>query len=156
MESDELNTPQDQKKERRKFPLSAPQILAGALGLFAIVVVTWAILVNDPLGGEPTAVAATGARGMPNPADTPALAPREKAVTAPSIDAGHPPAGSKTITIIDGSSGKRQEVVIPDKSSENAPQPSGDQRLLEPTRHGAIPKVAPDGTRPATLYARPR
>jgi uncharacterized protein len=159
LESDELNTPlgQDQQKARPKVPLPAPQILAGALGLSAIVVVTWAIFVNDPLGGEPTAVVATGARGTPNLADKPPHATPEKAATAPSIDAASPPAGAKTITIIDGSSGKRQEVVIPGKSSQNAPpQPSGDQRLLEPSRHGAIPKVGPDGTRPSTLYAHPR
>ena len=29
-----------------------------------------------------------------------------------------------------------------------------EQRLLEATRHGAIPKIAPDGTRPAEVYAR--
>ena len=34
-------------------------MLAGALGLSGVVVVAWAALVNDPLGGEPTAVVAT-------------------------------------------------------------------------------------------------
>ena len=62
MTSDDLNAPlgQDKRKRLPKLPAAAPQILAGVLGLFGIAVVAWAIFVNDPLGGEPTAVVATG------------------------------------------------------------------------------------------------
>jgi uncharacterized protein len=168
---DDLNTPlgqenrQDKRKGLPKLPAAAPQILAGALGLFGIVVVAWAIFVNDPLGGEPTAVVATGSPVIPQakPAgdgeqhsrhDGP---PSDKAPsTNVVIPAAAPPPGSKTITIIDGSSGKQQDVVIPGKSSGSAPKAPVDQRLLETTRHGAIPKIAPDGARPFTLYAHPR
>ena len=58
---------------------------------------------------------------------------------------------TKTITIIDGSTGKRQEVAIPGSRDVRAPL---EQRLLETTRHGAIPRIAPDGARPAEIYAR--
>jgi len=164
---DDLNAPlgQDKRKGLPKLPAAAPQILAGALGLFGIVVVAWAIFVNDPLGGEPTAVVATGSPAKPQakPAgdgqqqshrDGP---PSDKApFTTVVIPAAAPPPGSKTITIIDGSSGKQQDVVIPGKSSGSAPKAPVDQRLLETTRHGAIPKIAPDGARPFTLYAHPR
>jgi len=164
---DDLNAPlgQDKRKGLPKLPAAAPQILAGALGLFGIVVVAWAIFVNDPLGGEPTAVVATGSPAKPQakPAgdgqqqshrDGP---PSDKAPsTTVVIPAAAPPPGSKTITIIDGSSGKQQDVVIPGKSSGSAPKAPVDQRLLETTRHGAIPKIAPDGARPFTLYAHPR
>jgi len=164
---DDLNAPlgQDKRKGLPKLPAAAPQILAGALGLFGIVVVAWAIFVNDPLGGEPTAVVATGSPAKPQakPAgegqqqshrDGP---PSDKAPsTTVVIPVGAPPPGSKTITIIDGSSGKQQDVVIPVKSSGSAPKAPVDQRLLETTRHGAIPKIAPDGARPFTLYAHPR
>ena len=167
MAPDDLNAPlgQDKRKGLPKLPAAAPQILAGALGLFGIVVVAWAIFVNDPLGGEPTAVVATGSPAKPQakPAgdgqqqsrhDGP---PSDKAPsTTVVIPAAAPPPGSKTITIIDGSSGKQQDVVIPGKSSGSAPKAPVDQRLLETTRHGAIPKIAPDGARPFTLYAHPR
>ena len=167
MAPDDLNAPlgQDKRKGLPKLPAAAPQILAGALGLFGIVVVAWAIFVNDPLGGEPTAVVATGSPAKPQakPAgdgqqqshrDGP---PSDKAPsTTVVIPAAAPPPGSKTITIIDGSSGKQQDVVIPGKSSGSAPKAPVDQRLLETTRHGAIPKIAPDGARPYTLYAHPR
>jgi polysaccharide deacetylase 2 family uncharacterized protein YibQ len=164
---DDLNAPlgQDKRKGLPKLPAAAPQILAGALGLFGIVVVAWALFVNDPLGGEPTAVVATGSPAKPQarPAgddqqnsrhDGP---PSDKATsTNVIIPAAAPPPGSKTITIIDGSSGKHQDVVIPGKSSGSAPKAPVDQRLLETTRHGAIPRIAPDGARPFTLFAHPR
>ena len=166
MAPDDLNAPlgQDKRKGLPKLPAAAPQILAGALGLFGIVVVAWAIFVNDPLGGEPTAVVATGSPAKPQakPAgdgqqqshrDGP---PSDKAPSTTVVIPAAPPPGSKTITIIDGSSGKQQDVVIPGKSSGSAPKAPVDQRLLETTRHGAIPKIAPDGARPFTLYAHPR
>jgi polysaccharide deacetylase 2 family uncharacterized protein YibQ len=164
---DDLNAPlgQDKRKGLPKLPAAAPQILAGALGLFGIVVVAWAIFVNDPLGGEPTAVVATGSPVIPQakPAGDGEQHSRHDGPPsdqAPStnvvIPAAAPPPGSKTITIIDGSSGKHQDVVIPGKSSGLAPKAPVDQRLLETTHHGAIPKIASDGVRPFTLYAHPR
>ena len=166
MAPDDLNAPlgQDKRKGLPKLPAAAPQILAGALGLFGIVVVAWAIFVNDPLGGEPTAVVATGSPVIPQakPAgdgeqhsrhDGP---PSDQAPSTTVVIPAAPPPGSKTITIIDGSSGKHQDVVIPGKSSGLAPKAPVDQRLLETTHHGAIPKIAPDGVRPFTLYAHPR
>ena len=167
MAPDDLNAPlgQDKRKGLPKLPAAAPQILAGALGLFGIVVVAWAIFVNDPLGGEPTAVVAIGSPVIPQakPAGDGEQHSRHDGPPsdqAPStnvvIPAAAPPPGSKTITIIDGSSGKHQDVVIPGKSSGLAPKAPVDQRLLETTHHGAIPKIAPDGVRPFTLYAHPR
>ena len=170
MTSDDLNAPlgQDKRKRLPKLPAAAPQILAGVLGLFGIAVVAWAIFVNDPLGGEPTAVVATGplAKMPVKPAassdgrqysrhDGPSSdkAPSAKVAIPAAVT---PPPESKTITIIDGSSGKRQDVIIPGKSSGNVQKAPADQRLLETTRHGAIPRIAPDGARPFALYARPR
>jgi hypothetical protein len=136
--SDDLDAPLGQGKPKKpsKLPAAAPQILAGLLGLFGIAVLVWAIFVNDPLGGEPTAVVATGsiakpaakphADSQPRPrTDEPlsAKAPTVK-VTIPS--AVTPPPGSKTVTIIDGSSGKRQDVIIPGQSSGPVQKPPVD------------------------------
>lgn len=185
MSLDELNAPLgqdkpglDQKKKRGlpKLPVSGPQILAGVMGLFGIVVISWALFVSDPLGGEPTAVVsakppgemAAKSEGKPDGDgkqharyDGPkGGAPDGAVVTIEKAAA--PPPGSNTVTIIDGSSGKRQDVVIPGNSSGGeAPAASGkssaiDQKLLEMTRHGGIPQIAADGTRPSAAYARPR
>lgn len=166
MPPDDLNAPLGQDKPKTSpIPAAVPQILAGVLGLFGIAIVVWAIFVNDPLGGEPTAVVATGSLAKkPDVAgdgqqhsryDGPAAMAAPSNAAAPSVAAGAPP-GSKTITIIDGSSGKHQDVVIPGKSSGNVSKSPLDMRFAENTPHGAIPKIALDGIRPFTLYAHPR
>jgi polysaccharide deacetylase 2 family uncharacterized protein YibQ len=146
----------------------APRALAGALGCFALVFLGWLLFAEGPLGGEPMvavpanlhADAAAGPdpksveagpprtadadRARPNRYDGPPPLPGQPATPAP-------PAG-KTVTIIDGSSGKRQDVPIPgsDKSAAES-----DQRFAETSRNGPIPKIAADGTRPADAFAQP-
>jgi hypothetical protein len=138
--------------------------------------VSWALIVNDPLGGEPTAVvsakapseASAKSEGKPEGDgqqharyDGPAK-PGSADATAVKIEKGEPPPpGSKTVTIIDGSSGKRQDIVIPGSGSSGSDNPVGprssiDPKLIEKTRHGGIPMIAADGARPSAAYARPR
>jgi hypothetical protein len=154
---DDLNAPLGLGKGKRlpKLPVSPPQILAGALGLSGLVVVGWVTLVHDPLGGQPVAVVATKLVPTgPAEEDGPKMGPP---IVHETLDSGKaaPPPGSKTVTIIDGSSGARQQVLIPDNSANTA-KPLLDSKLLEATRHGAIPKVGPDGMRPSARYAQPR
>ena len=167
MPSDELNAPLGRDKEKqaaaRPRRFGAPQVLAGLLALSGLVVAGWAMLVNDPLGGEPVAVVSTKAK----PGDKPVAAGSEHRDGAAPASASAdvkipPPADSKTVTIIDGSNGKRQEIVIPGKP-EAKPKPGVhsslapiDRKLLEATPHGVIPVAAKDGARPATAYAQPR
>ncbi len=174
MADDELSAPlgKSAKKEQRRFrlPIRIPHMIAGLLGLFVLACTAWALMVDDPFGGEPIAVVATGfdppksgpalptvvsAQG-PRSYDGPAApASKQAAVPAPAQPAAAPvPApnpNTKTVTIIDGSTGKRQEVPISGARDIRAPL---EQRLLETSRHGAIPRIAPDGARPAELYAR--
>ncbi len=162
---DELSAPLGQKTRKSKvsklpkLSIGVPQLLAGALGLFGVVAVGWALLANDPLGGEPTAVVVTGpmlhgqnGAGGDKPGsagkDTPvASKPAQKTAAQPV-----PSPGAQTVTIIDGSSGAHHDVVVPGK---DGPQSSADRRLLEMTPHGNIPKIARDGTRALALYAHP-
>jgi polysaccharide deacetylase 2 family uncharacterized protein YibQ len=169
--SDDLNAPlgQDKRKRLSKLPSAGPQMLAGILGLFGLVVVSWAVFVNDPLGGEPVAVVAakqpgTGLANQDNDGDGKQHARHDgftgaatdtAAVAAAAAAAKVPPPGSKTITIIDGSSGKSQDVIVPGNSTGVSSKAPVDQKLLETTRHGAIPQIGPDGTRPSAQYARP-
>ena len=176
MAPDDLNTPlgQNKRKQLPKLPITGPQLLAGILGLFGLLVVSWAVFVNDPLGGEPTAVVVAkqpgASQAKPDSGDgkqhtrydgQAAAAPNPAQAAAAAVPATTPPPGSKTITIFDGSSGKSQQVVIPGNSSSAAPNAPADkapvdQNMLETTRHGAIPKLGSDGRRPSALYARPR
>ena len=171
--ADDLTAPlgQEAKKKRRAtLPLFVPQAAAGALGLSVVIFLLWAATAEDPFGGEPMAVVLVDP-GALNPAKTAGDAPQPGKIETPSSYAGleqtpGPAPGTKTVTIIDGTSGKREEVVIPagpgaaspragSVSAGATPAAAPMTQLLETSRHGPIPKIGPDGTRPAEAYARP-
>ena len=159
---DDLSAPLGQNTERRKrrfrLPFSAMQALASLLGLFLLTFIGFALFSDNPLGGEP--VAHVALREKASEEKAPAMAPAshehgEKAMPKPAEPGEH-----KTVTIIDGSSGKHQDVVVGGGAekgeSEAAAAPAMmtgiDQRLLEKTRYGMIPVMA-DGLKPFTVYA---
>ena len=163
--ADELNTPLGQKTERQKrrfrLPFSAMQALAVLLGLFLVAFVSVALFTDNPLGGEP--VAHIALRTPPATDEKPAQAAAGHQAEPAAKAESRPPAASenKTVTIIDGSSGKHQDVVIggdaAGKTDSEATAPAAvmagiDPRLLEKTRYGMIPVVA-DGLKPFTVYA---
>jgi uncharacterized protein len=166
LSSDDLNAPlgQDKKKRLGKLPILglAPQVLAGLLGLFGLAVAVWGAFVTDPLGGEPVAVVATPPMTAQGKTGVNAgLHARVGTDGAPAASANIQikkmvPPGSKTITIIDGSSGKSHEVVIPGKESNATSKAPVDPKMLEVTRHGPIPKIGPNGERPYVRYAEKR
>lgn len=162
---DDLTAPLGARPPKKKpFAVTAvlPQALAGALGLFILIFVLWAAIAHNPMGGEPViAVAINTPNGKAGPAgdggpvgpnryDGPAPGPAAEAEPASSPASA---AGTRTVTIIDGTSGKRQDVIIPGPA--DAKRAPVEPKLLETSRHGPIPKVAQDGTRPADIYARP-
>ena len=155
--ADDLSTPLGQKTVRRKrrfrLPFTGTQALAVLLGLFLVAFVGFAIFNDNPLGGEPTARIALRPA---TPADEKTAAPSSASEPdAKSATKQASPAEQKTVTIIDGSSGARHDVVIsgdgPDKTGADA-APALDQRLLEKSRYGMIPVVS-DGLKPFTVYA---
>ena len=171
MTADDLSAPLGQQpaKRRWRLPVSVPRVIAGALALFFAVFVVWAIVGENPFGGEPIvavpidlhAVAATKKSEVPaTPEAVPGAQPPGNGPTpimpAPPAQ-NSPTAGTKTVTIIDGKTGARQEVVIPDGGDGASPpkSPALDQAFVEMTPRGPIPKIAADGTRPAEAFARP-
>jgi uncharacterized protein len=177
--ADDLGAPLGQDKEprrRRALPIAVPRAVATLLSLFVVIVAGWAMVMDDPFGGEPIAVApanlavagnkpdaagsrATGQAGMatndrPNRYDGPA------AETTPGAAA---PPGGRTITIIDGTSGKRRDVVIPSPATDSKSGSGGDPRTGDdpppnaPQSNGLPPKtVGAEPTRPSSeLSARP-
>ena len=64
MADDELSAPLGQKKKNKarrfRLPIRVSHVVAGLLGLFLLACAVWALAVDDPLGGEPLAVVATG------------------------------------------------------------------------------------------------
>jgi len=181
--TDDLSAPLglQSKRRRRKIKIPVPQIIAGVLALFLGMFVLWAVVADDPFGGEPFAVVPANlqiaskpsdAAGAPPPTaladagqhhDMQAAAPATPATpAAPSV-----PDNSTTVTIIDGKTGAKQDVVVPGPVNAATPGPVNaaaaapagaaavDQKFIEMTAHGAVPKIAADGTRPADAFARP-
>jgi polysaccharide deacetylase 2 family uncharacterized protein YibQ len=165
--ADDLSAPLGQKtaargKGRFRLPFTVMQALAALLGLFLAVFAGFAIFGDNPFGGEPIAHIAIRQTGQGSekadekaPAASPTVADHDAKSTPMQITGGEP----KTVTIIDGSSGKRQDVVIGSGGADKAEPDTGpammagiDQRLLEKSRYGMIPVVA-DGLKPFTVYA---
>src|SRR5580692_5616426 len=157
MTADDLNAPlgQQLRKRRLSIPITTSQVMAGVLALFLGVFVVWAVVGNNPFGGEPIVVVPISLHHGPPKvvAVNPDVAVASQA--APAQTAA-PPAATKTITIIDGKTGERKEVAIPAPSNDTAPDASPlDQKFLEMSAQGAIPKIAADGVRPVDAFAQP-
>ena len=163
--ADDLSTPLGQetvRKKRRRFglPFTATQGIAVLIGLLLLAFLGFAIFNDNPLGGEPGArVAIRAAPPDEKPAMTPAGMPAPVVKSSAEMAKQADPAGKKTITIIDGSSGARHDVVISGDASDKVESDAApalmagiDQRLLEKSRYGMIP-VAADGLKPFTAYA---
>jgi uncharacterized protein len=165
--ADDLSAPLGQNtaraKRRFRLPFTGMQALAVLLGLFLVTFAGFAIFDSNPFGGEPIVRIALPPA---TPGEKPATAPTasEPAVKSAAKQAapGEQKIGEqKTVTIIDGSSGKHQEVPIGGSvdgtgKAEAAAAPAMmagiDPRLLEKSRYGMIPVVA-DGLKPFTVYA---
>jgi len=163
---DDLSKPLGKKKpKRRSFVVPTWMVtraIAGVLGFCVLVLAGWIMFVDEPYGGEPMTIVSAETRSAP------AAKPGAKPGEAAKQDAAAPASGEadkhgETVTIIDGSTGKRQEITVSPSGAKNA-KPTRpdtrsdlriDPRLIESTRHGGIPKIAADGARAAEAYARP-
>jgi polysaccharide deacetylase 2 family uncharacterized protein YibQ len=170
--TDDLNTPLGVTRQKKKKRFVLPpglvsRVVAGVLGSCVTVLAGWILFVDEPFGGEPMVI--VSAYTTPKSAEAaaeqkPDVAASPSAVAAAGSERSLPP-GAETITIIDGSTGKRQEVTVAqpgvrlgtkfDPKTISTPANAIDPRLLETTRHGSVPKIAPDGARPSDIYARP-
>jgi uncharacterized protein len=167
MAVDDLTAPlgRERKRRRRAFKLPVPQIMAGALAAFLGLFVLWATVADDPYGGEPVAVvsanlrlpAKTSDNSAPQPGAPAAEKPHDAQAMAPASPAPGAPPNTTTVTIIDGKTGAKQEVLVPGPANGPAPAKAApvDPKFVEMMTHGAIPKIAADGTRPADAFARP-
>jgi len=161
--ADDLDTP---LKARAGGPTRLPRnVLAGlTLAMAAVIggVIAWVIAFDDPLGGEPRHVVKIQQN----------LPASDQPKTRTEAERKEEPKGDpRTITIIDGNTGTRREIVINSPKQDTPPRdtaptppesdvptstiPSADKRLIESTKHGSIPKIGADGARPLDVYASP-
>ena len=169
--TDDLSKPLGQapkgKKKRLVIPIPlVTRAIAGVLALCVAVVAGWILCVDDPAGGEPMVIVSADTRTASQTAKPGEPASPAKPPGAPiALAEGEKPSGGQTVTIIDGSTGQRREVPVGPAGSgpaakqntkaEAKPDAPIDQRLLESSRHGVTPKIAPDGARPSEIYSRP-
>jgi polysaccharide deacetylase 2 family uncharacterized protein YibQ len=163
---DDLGTPLKAKKggqALRRLPVSLLGLTTATLAAILGLAVVWVVLYDDPLGGEPRHVVKLE-QIIPPPSQ--AKTPDEPKRDAPK----QPVSGDqRTVTIIDGNTGAKREIVIGNqKSNDQKTQtsqppandatnniPPADKRLIEDSKHGPIPKIGPDGVRPLDAYASP-
>ena len=165
LSTDDLTAPLGQAKPRkRRFRLTLNWMHAAAavVAVFLLGFLSFALFNDNPLGGEPMARVAIDAASVPAaqaPAQTQTPQPPAKQATAPASASGD----QHTITIIDGSSGARRNVVVPGSgagsetpaaaaSSAGSVSAGVNPRLLESSRYGMIPVIA-DGLKPSNAYA---
>ena len=160
---DDLDTPLKAKQGQstpRRFPVSPLGVLTAGLALALGIAVAWVVIYDDPLGGEPRHVVKIDQ-----------IMPPAKNATAPKHEQPErPQAGGdqRTVTIIDGNTGAKREVLIGEQKADRAAQPKNtpsneatnnvpptDSRLVEVSKHGQIPKIGADGVRPLDAYASP-
>jgi polysaccharide deacetylase 2 family uncharacterized protein YibQ len=164
--TDDLHKPLGQTRKKKPFVLPIPWVtraLAAALSLCIAVLAGWILFVDDPYGGEPAVVIGAATAAPQTKAAGESLAPAKP--SAPSVEAE-----KKTVTIIDGSTGKRQDVNVNQQSAAPPSEPAQkkserngggnsnaliDPRVIDTSRHGPIPKIGADGARAADVYARP-
>jgi hypothetical protein len=175
MTADDLTAPlgRQPKKPRRVIALPIPQIIAGVLALFLGVFVLWAVISDDPFGGEPMAVVSANlhvtkdtAKDLAKPQKSAETAPGSaQQVTAPTTVPGiapgvvaqvpdahaaiapppaqSPAANSTTVTIIDGKTGAKQEVVVPGPGRtglfQKSPPTARGRLKLFPARSSRLP-----------------
>lgn len=166
--ADDLSAPLGQDKPRRKrrlrLPFTAMQLLAVLLGLFLATFAGFAIFNKDPLGGEPMSrIAINQPKPVEKTADNKPAAGHGQETSPETKEAPKQaaPGEQKTITMIDGSTGARHDVVIGggdaagkgEAASAAPPVMAGiNPKLLEKSRYGMIPVVA-DGLKPFNVYA---
>ncbi len=178
MTTDDLSAPLGQRPSRRRpaIRIPVPYVIAGALALFLGTFILWAAIGDDPLGGEPMAVAPTHlpavASATPRPPQPPEVSggpgrydgPAQSSPPKPGQKAERsktpePPNGSTTVNIINGMTGTRQEVTIPAPAAGgSAAMPTvapAYAKFVELTAQGPVPKIAADGVRPADAFAQP-
>lgn len=170
--ADDLSAPLGQDKPRRKrrlrLPFTAMQLLAVLLLLFLVTFAGFAIFNKDPLGGEP--IMRIAIREKTSDKSTDKAIEEQPAAAGYGQNSKHEaketakqaaPSEQKTVTMIDGSTGARHDVVIgageaTDKGgTASAPPPvmaGVEPKLLEKSRYGMIPVVAGD-LKPFNVYA---
>src|SRR5216684_4417199 len=150
--TDDLSLPLGTSIRRRSLlPIPPFLLIAGSLGFLTAIVLGWLLFVKDPRASEPFTVVSIEKSSAEQKSEPAAPRPTASARDPVENKAAAIPPGAQTVTIIDGKSGARQEVVVRNidpagaavtaKLQDGIDGNSVDARLVETSRHGAIPRM---------------
>jgi polysaccharide deacetylase 2 family uncharacterized protein YibQ len=143
------------------------KVATGGLGVIATMLIGFLYVTDDGLGGEPHAKARIETRiRVPQPSATPGPGVPMAGVSTDDVTGSTLNLRRSTSQVEEASGVKitRQGggaapgsliIAVPQENIEIGLAPAPDRRLLDKSRHGAIPRVGPDGARPMDVYARP-
>ncbi|MFZ2136978.1 MAG: hypothetical protein WAV78_08615, partial [Xanthobacteraceae bacterium] len=127
MTMDEFSAPlgRHTRPRNRGLRISASRIAIGAGALAAVLATAWAITTDSPLRGRPDAIASApevtrAAANAPVTASGVEQSARQRnnpSDAAPEALAPPPATAMRTETIIDGMTGKRREIVLPETTN---------------------------------------
>ncbi|CAM5211519.1 hypothetical protein ARD30_24665 [Bosea thiooxidans] len=153
----ELNRPLGQDRAGPSGKPWSRWLATGAAACVGTVILGLLLMVaihRDPHGGEPVAIASIEKR----------VAPASTTLSGPDPSpTAHGPASaaqledSAGVTVVRAGEDAPGAIVItvPDAAGAIRLAPAPDNRLVERSRYGLLPKLGPDGAAPAKIYARP-
>ena len=152
---DDLSRPLGLEPAAARRPSLAALLATGAV-LAAAAGIAYVSHLDDRLGGEPYAVATIDDKPVAPPAAPRAPAPPATTGQPEQLSASQIEAQSGVKIVRNGAAAPPGSLII------EVPQtiglhlnPAPDERLIEKSRYGLLPRVGPDGARPADVYARP-
>ncbi len=132
-----------------------PRVLAAAaLGASALALAAFLGLSDDPLAGEPYAVATIERRAPVAPVPEPAVPARPDPASRSAGEVEK--ASGVAVTRPDGTSVPDSVVIRVPANGPIQLSAAPDPRLSERGRYGTLPKIGPDGARPSTSMPVPR
>jgi polysaccharide deacetylase 2 family uncharacterized protein YibQ len=142
----------------RRLRIPAASIMMGLIALGLGGAGAYVALLGDRFGGEPHALVPIERSAAPAQTVTsePRVAPAEKVPTEAQRGASEVESGSGVSVVRPNGASAPGAVVIQIPEPQTIKlAPAPDRRLVERTSHGLLPKIGPDGARPADIYARP-
>lgn len=157
--ADDLSAPLGLASRRRWWQQLPFGLVGGiAIGVIATVMGVWILFIDDPAGGEPSAVARIDRSKTGIPSADVAVAGTPKPANADGSDLGSGRPGLTEPKPAGGAAGLEpvQPVMRVPEATEGQPLTTAPvQRVSEKTRFGILPRIASDGSRPLDVYARP-
>lgn len=157
MAADDLTAPLGLKSGRGQFRIPLGLIGMAIIAVILIAMTVWIGFVNDPNGGEPSAVVAinksarsVSARDISVVGIRPGIDQADGKSGDPSLN-GELPEPQFDPVLPDGSTA--QEMASLDGARNLTINP--DPRITENGRYGPLPRLGDDGARPLDYYARP-